>query len=432
MRAPPGGFLGTGDSGEKGSLPGRWRQGMDDYVNTAMAGGLRLTDTVRWARAREAHLFSQLMMSPVAKIPTLAEFFPTFMEKHTVANQYTKATRVSYEKLTHAYLLPSLGNLRLDQITDARVQELKVLLVGEGARRLPGTTQTRAGAKSGAPSTRNGRRGLSATSINLVLTILSVILGRAVKWGLISRMPCVITKIRGAKSESAWVPMDQYDMLVATARECGPRYLAVVLLGGDAGLRVGEIAGLDWSHVNFDASTIRVAQAYVLSELVAPKGKDERLVPMTSTLRAALQSLWMEASVPGYLGLGLEGPVITTHAGGRCTSPQIRALFKSVAAKAGIQLNGSFHALRHTMATATLDASKELKAVSNLLGHKNVSTTNDYVHVLPESAIAAINSLEKSRKRRSKRKKSETPRKKKGADSAASKGTNNDDPDSGK
>ena len=83
----------------------------------------------------------------------------------------------------------------------------------------------------------------SPKTVNNVLAVLSVLLKKAVEWEVIERMPCTVKLLRVDKGTAAFHDFDEYERLVEVARSIDPRTLLVVLLGGDAGLRCGEILG---------------------------------------------------------------------------------------------------------------------------------------------------------------------------------------------
>ena len=70
-----------------------------------------------------------------------------------------------------------------------------------------------------------------------------------------------------------------------------PRALALVLLGGDAGLRIGEIVALDWKRVDFAANKVHVEVSDWRGHLGPPTSGKPRSVPMTPRLREALLDL---------------------------------------------------------------------------------------------------------------------------------------------
>jgi len=83
-----------------------------------------------------------------------------------------------------------------------------------------------------------------------VLTVLSVVLRTAVEWGVIARLPCSIKLLKAPKNQASFHDFGEFERLVEVARSEALVFL-VVLLGGEAGLRCGEIMALEWTDVDF-------------------------------------------------------------------------------------------------------------------------------------------------------------------------------------
>ena len=80
-----------------------------------------------------------------------------------------------------------------------------------------------------------------------MLTTLSLVLKTAVEWEVIDRMPCSVRPLRLPKSAASFYDFEEYERLVQATRTDALGYVAA-LLGGDAGLRCGEI--LAWTDVD--------------------------------------------------------------------------------------------------------------------------------------------------------------------------------------
>ncbi len=130
-----------------------------------------------------------------------------------------------------AYRWKVLGDKRLDGIQTEDVQQLKSAL-GERA----------------------------AKTVNNVLTVLSVMLRTAVEWGVIECVPCVMKLLRTTKNSASFHDFDEYERLVESARS-DRRTQLVVLLGGEAGLRCGEIMAIEWSDVDLNKRQLCVARS---------------------------------------------------------------------------------------------------------------------------------------------------------------------------
>jgi integrase len=92
----------------------------------------------------------------------------------------------------------------------------------------------------------------------------------------------------GAEDDGRVYDFDAYERLVEAARKDGLAYLAV-LLGGEAGLRCGEIMALEWSNVDLQKRQLCVAESEWKGHVTMPKGGRLRYVPLTRRLTEALQ-----------------------------------------------------------------------------------------------------------------------------------------------
>jgi integrase len=101
-------------------------------------------------------------------------------------------------------------------------------------------------------------RSKSPKTVNNVLTVLNVLLKKAVEWGIIDGMPCAIKLLPISKPAASFHDFDSYERLVETARANDWRTHLIVLLGGEAGLRAGEMVALHWSDVDFANSQLCV------------------------------------------------------------------------------------------------------------------------------------------------------------------------------
>ncbi|HEX2012285.1 MAG TPA: tyrosine recombinase XerC [Roseateles sp.] len=145
----------------------------------------------------------------------------------------------------------------------------------------------------------------------------------------------------------------------------------VELLYG-AGLRVGELVGLDLQASRDARGWIDLpsAEAQVLG-----KGAKRRGVPLG---RAALRAL--EAWLPHRSGLvrAGEAALFVGVRGGRLNESQVRQLLRARALAAGMPGHVHPHMLRHSFASHLLQSSGDLRAVQELLGHAHIATTQVY------------------------------------------------------
>jgi integrase/recombinase XerC len=153
------------------------------------------------------------------------------------------------------------------------------------------------------------------------------------------------------------------------------RALAAVECLYGAGLRVGELAGLTRSRLDERRLLVRVLG----------KGSRERVVPVSRRAVAALRRFWSalgrepgaaEALLPGRPGRGV-------------TARTLERDVTSILSRLGPSAATHAHALRHSFASHLLDRGADLRAVQELLGHRNLATTQIYTHVTRRRLKAA-------------------------------------------
>lgn len=147
---------------------------------------------------------------------------------------------------------------------------------------------------------------------------------------------------------------------------------AIVELLYGAGLRVGELVGLDLAAGDAAAGWIDMpdATAHVLG-----KGSKRRSVPVGC---AALQALAAWVEVRAQLATPGEAALFVSRRGTRLAASQVRTRLKALALEAGLPTHVHPHMLRHSYASHLLQSSGDLRAVQELLGHASITTTQVY------------------------------------------------------
>ncbi len=154
----------------------------------------------------------------------------------------------------------------------------------------------------------------------------------------------------------------------------GKRDRAVLEMLYAAGIRVGELMGLDLQDADLERGMV----------LVFGKGSKERLVPMGSKAIEALND-YLQNGRPILLEkrkeTGAEEALFLNQTGRRLSDRSVRRILDKYVHQVAILRKISPHTLRHTFATHMLDAGADLRTVQELLGHVNISTTQIYTHV---------------------------------------------------
>jgi site-specific recombinase XerD len=129
-----------------------------------------------------------------------------------------------------------------------------------------------------------------------------------------------------------------------------------------AGLRLDEAINIKWQDIDFDRETIHLKTA---------KGDKERVIFLHKKLRKMLE----------IYGTKKEGLVFVSQRNGKYNKRTIQQIIKSASKKAGIKKNVTPHTLRHSFATHLLESGADIRYIQQLLGHKDLKTTQIYTHV---------------------------------------------------
>ncbi len=135
-----------------------------------------------------------------------------------------------------------------------------------------------------------------------------------------------------------------------------------------SGIRVSELVGLNWEHVDLLSGLLKVRG----------KGKKERIVPIGSCASDAIKD-YMDVTQTDSNSNSV--PLFLNRSKTRLTDRSVRRIILKCAKRAALKKGISPHTLRHTFATHLLDRGADLRSVQELLGHAHLSTTQIYTHV---------------------------------------------------
>ena len=176
---------------------------------------------------------------------------------------------------------------------------------------------------------------------------------------------------------------DDYERLVEGAHGKGSVTYVVVLLAGEAGLRCGEIMALTWSDVDLGKRQLCIQRSDWKGHVTVPKGGRLRYVPMTLRLAAALRD-----------HRHLRGPhVVCQPDGAALTQKIVQDHVRWAARRAGMPYRG-VHILRHTFCSHLAMRGAPARAIQDLAGHQDLSTTQRYMHLSPAALESAIRLLD--------------------------------------
>lgn len=214
-------------------------------------------------------------------------------------------------------------------------------------------------------------RGLGSKSIARMLSSWRGFFDYLVKQHGFSSNPCIGMRApKSAKSLPQALSADQAVKLVDVKEDdlLSLRDHAILELFYSSGLRLAELVGLNFNTLDLSNGTISVTG----------KGNKTRIVPVGSHAVNAIKS-WL--TTRATIAKADENALFITKQGNRITPRAIQYRLKEWAIKQGINSDLHPHMLRHSFATHILQSSGDLRAVQEMLGHANISTTQVYTHL---------------------------------------------------
>ena len=278
------------------------------------------------------------------------KWFETYVKTNNKPSEiYSKKSAL------RAHLIPFFGNMSLNKMRTFHIEQYKAQKIKEG---------------------------LAKKTVNNHLTVLSSCLRTAEDWVNLKTLP----KIK-------WLKIPPYEIDFLSPEE-SERLLAhsqgmwreIILMALKTGLRRGELQGLSWADIDWNAQTLTVRHSWAdnLKVLNTPKSNKVRYIPLTNELYEVLlqKKLSVGFVFPGENGQRFVGKRLNIEIRNACTKAGIRQI--------------SCHTLRHTFASHLVMKGAPLKAIQELLGHADIQTTMRYAHLTPSSLKASIDLLDPS------------------------------------
>lgn len=213
--------------------------------------------------------------------------------------------------------------------------------------------------------------GMHAKSIQRILSACRGTCGYLIQQGQLHSNP--FDDVKAPKAEKRLpktLSVDQVTSLVEISLDDPLSYRdkAILELFYSSGLRLSELCSLDLNDLNLPEKMMRVTG----------KGNKTRDLPIGRHADQSIRNWLMQRNA---LPLKDYQALFVSKHGNRISLRNIQARVKYWAARQGIEISVSPHMLRHSFASHLLESSGELRAVQELLGHANISTTQIYTHL---------------------------------------------------
>jgi integrase len=284
---------------------------------------------------------------------TLADAAAEFLRYIEHDRERKPSTIKGYRWLINAQILPALGQLRLEDLTQHQVETWFAGL-------------------SGKPSSKRK-----------TLVVLHGVMERARKQHHLPLNPVKdIEKPPQQRGGDILVlsPEEVHALVRAAASE---QDATIYLTAAFTGLRMGELIALRWRDSDHTGQTIRVRASYSAGALTTPKSGKIRAVPLAPDVATALDAL----RTRGYL-VGPDDLVFLGDTGGYIDGSALRRRYKTALKRAGLRPL-RFHDLRHTFGTRVV-AHADIRRVQEWMGHADIQTTMRYLHYTPRPEDARL------------------------------------------
>ena len=350
-------------------------------INLGRVNGKRARKTFYGATRKEVkdRLTAALAQQQQGTLPTggretVGQFLTNWLED-TARPKLRPSTFESYSGLVRLHLIPTIGHVRLEQLTPQQVQAMLNAKLASG---------------------------LSPRRVEYIRAVLRAALNQAVRWGMTARNAAGLsTAPRVIRRPVQVLSPEEAQRFLEAAK--GDRHEALFTVALSLGLRQGEALGLRWQDVDLRARTLSVVHALQRVDgklrLVEPKtDRSRRTIRMPEVVadslvdhkrRQAERRLlaggrWTNTSLifTTSLGTPLEGIGVTKH-------------FQDLLAATGLP-RLRFHDLRHSCASLLLAQGVAPRVVMETLGHSQISLTMDtYTHVMPAVQAEAAEAMDR-------------------------------------
>lgn len=305
---------------------------------------IRIRAEVQRIKHGEAH--------PISKNKTCGDLFTYWIDKRAV----TKRSGHHDESIIRCHLEPHLGKLRLIDLSIAHIDDLKIAI-----------------------------SHLAPKTVRNVLTLLGTILNVGVELNWLEKVPTIKKPTIDVSSLEYSYLQDASEItrFLRAAKSINERGYRLFKLAIFTGMRLGELAALKWSDVDFEQGVILVKQSF--SDVT--KSNKARVVPILNALKGELVT-WHKTATSIFVCPTKTGTMLSKS--NRLNKDVLyqtleRAGFESWRDRRGKEHRYiRFHDLRHTFASFWMRNGGDIFRLQKILGHSSPQMTMRYAHLAPD------------------------------------------------
>ncbi|MBN7773641.1 tyrosine-type recombinase/integrase [Clostridium aminobutyricum] len=307
-----------------------------------------------------------------AQTTSAAELFEVWLNSD-ISKQVKPSTYENYYSCIKKYVIPFFRDSGTDRITELSVAKFVKSIKDNGS--------------------------LAESYKRKILTIFKTALKEVLKGS--ERYAAVMEVVKMPKTKNSNVQVfsiNEQRLIENTALRAEDRRALGILLCFYTGIRLGELCALKWCDIDFEAGTMSVMRTVSRTKnFQQEKNKTVLLVGTPKSHKSArkipLPDFLLKLSEQFKLRVEEENCYILSGSSMPIDPRTYQKLYKKILVTAGVK-DHKFHAIRHTFATRALELGVDIKTLSEILGHSNVSITlNIYAHSLMEQKKIAMDKL---------------------------------------
>ena len=292
---------------------------------------------------------------------TVSSWLDIWMENYGKLSM-RPSTYANYETLIRLHIKPYIGDILIGKLTSLDLQKLYNKLLTEG--------------RIDRPEAKHQPKGLSSKTVRNVHTVIYSACEKAITERLLAANPAVgCTLPKKEHREMKTLPLEKLDVFFTEAKASGVFELYYLELS--TGLRRGELLGLKWTDIDWNAGTLSIQRQIqrikgVVQETALKTRNAYRTIALPEDTLAILKQRKKQITSP-Y--------IFPSPTGGIMEPGAVRKKLKRILKRAGLE-ELRMHDLRHTYATLALQNGVDVKTLSGILGHYSAGFTLDtYGHI---------------------------------------------------
>lgn len=305
-----------------------------------------------------------------AKTEKVADIGRAWLSKAALTLKESSARK--YEDIFRCYILPEFGEDKLSEVTDQRVISFVDALLAEGGAR---------------------KQGLTPATVAEILSAMNGIRSYAIKRGYSAAFSTECVRLKRSRGDIRVFSREEEQKLLDYLTGNMDLPAMGIFLCLFTGIRVGELCAMKWDDISLEEKRMRVCKTMMR---IRTDGKQEEKTEVKISepkSACSIRTIPLPDPVMGLLeGFHMPGAFLLTGDSERYVEPRtMQNRFKKILSACGIR-EANFHATRHTFATRCIELGFDVKSLSEILGHANVSITmNRYVHPTMELKTENMN-----------------------------------------